>query len=268
MRNFSCKQLASLAILTMASMQANAIISIRPVVTDDHQHNRRAAKSFMLNGYENSQLKFYTPELQSRELSTNNGRFTIKPTGKDNYHVLVAHKQHNGVIQSAIRYVYFNGKPSGHSPAEITALEKAALEIVPDPLPREHWHYKAGDAIAFVVRFKGSPYASIPVTLSTSHASILEAVTDAQGRVFFTLPDDFPHTRAGRDNNPPAELLLHAKLSDDQQRYATWLSADYRANPQHWQQRTLGALVAGGGFVTGALITGLGFRRRHQGDKK
>ena len=261
------RQLVAGLLLCLSSMQASAAMSIRPLADDAHGHHRGAAKKFVLNGHENSRLQFYTPTLQSRDIDTDNGRFQLRATGMDNYHVLVARAERKGVELSAIRYVYFNGKPSGRSPAQLTALEKSTLEIVPDPLPREHWHYRAGDTIAFVVRFRGRPHASIPVTLSTSHASVLEAVTDAQGRVFFTLPDDFPETRPGRNANAPAELLLHAKLSDRQQQFASWLSADYRASPEHWQDRTLGALVAGGGFVFGALITGLGFRRESTGGR-
>ena len=265
--NFSKLSLVTLS-LSIVCMDANAVMTIKPIPLDGHQHNRRAPKQFILTGYENSAVKYLTPDLQSKNIQTDKGHFALKPTGKDNYHVLVAKRQHNGVQESAVRYVYFNGKPTGHSPEEITSLQKSELEIIPDPLPREHWHYKAGEQVSFVVRFQGNPHASLPVTLATNHASILKAVTDSQGRVFFTLPNDFMNIKAGRNANKPGALLLHTKLEEQGQTYATWLSADYQVNPEHWQNRTLGGLVATGGFIFGAFITGLGFKRRDEKDKK
>ena len=142
-------------------MDAYAVMTIKPIPKDDHEHNRRAPKLFKLTGHENSQLKFITPDLQRKDIKTDKGRFAIKPTGKANYHALFATRLHNQVQESAIRYVYFNGKPTGHSPREITSLAKAELEIIPDPLPREHWHYKAGEKSQFYRAFSGHA-ASIP----------------------------------------------------------------------------------------------------------
>jgi hypothetical protein len=262
------KQLLASLLLGGMTLQATAALVIRPVPADPHQHNRRAGKLFKLSEHQDARVTLLTPDLQSRELPMSNDRISFKPSGQDNYHVLLASRQHQGVQQTAIRYVYGFGKPTGYSPSQLTALEKAPLEIVPNPLPREHWHYRAGDRIAFVVRFQGVPIASTPVSLSTRHASILQAMTDTQGRVFFNLPDDFPETRPGRNNNPASELLVHSKYSENGKDYATWLSADYQADPRHWQHRNLGALVAGGGFIFGAFITGLGFRNNRQGGKK
>lgn len=252
----------------LISANAQAIMTIKPLPMDGHQHHRGAAKPFALNGFENSTLTFITPELEQKKISAENGRFSLRPTGKDNYHAVVASRIHNQVHESAIRYVYFNGKPTGRSPSELTSLQKATLEIVPDPLPREHWHYKASDEISFVIRFKNQHLASLPVTLSTSHATILEATTDTQGRVSFTLPDDFQQVKPGREANKSGEILVHIKYADNDQQYASWLSADYQVNPAHWQDTGMGALVATGGFAFGAFITGLGFRRNNKESKQ
>lgn len=254
--------------LGIMALDVSAIMAIRPVPMKGHQHDRSAPKVFNLTGFENSQIKFITPDLQSSDIETTDGKISIRATGKNNYHVLYALRNNNGVEESAIRYIPFNGKPTGHSPSEITSLNKTDFEIVPDPLAREHWHHKAGDSVAYVVRFKNRPVASLPVSLATSNSSIVKSITDKQGRVTFTLPDDFANTKPGKRANKPGELLIHAKYSDNNKAYATWLSSDYQVDPKHWQSTELGTMVLGGGFLIGAFITGLGLKRNKQKGKK
>lgn len=268
MTAFNIRNWTALLLLCTVAVPAQGMMTIKPTPQDHQGHQRRGPKLLTLNGFENSRLTLITPTLEQRELSSEQGRIRLKPTGMDNYHVLVASRRHNDVEEAAIRYVYLHGKPSGHSPTELTALQKTDFEIVPSPLPREHWHYKSGDTITFLLRFNGRPLAGVKTSLSTSHGSILYQVSDANGRLHFELPDDFAQTRPGHDANPPAELLLHARYNDGNAQYATWLSADYRADPSHWQPGDFGLMIAAGGFLVGAMITGLGFRNKHSRDKK
>lgn len=261
-------QLTLAALLGVVTLHASATMVIRPMPADEHQHDRSAAKMFMLNGYENSSIQLWTPDLQTQEIISDKGHISLKPTGRDSYHLLIAQRGNNGTHETAIRYIPLRGKPSGHSPSELTAFDKTRLDIVPDPLPREHWHYKAGDTIQFIVRFDGRALASNPVSLSTSHGSLLRTTTDEKGRAIFTLRDDFPETRPGRSNNESAELLVHTKHSDNENNYATWLSADYQVNPAHWRDTGLGVMVASGGFIFGAFVSGLGFRARKNTKRK
>jgi len=252
-------------VFILMSMDASAMLVFHPQPAAEHQHDgRRMAKVFQLTGHENSRISLISPDLKRRELSADNGQVKFNPTGIDNYHALLATREFQGVQEVAIRYVYAFGKPSGSSPSQLTQLSKAELEIIPDPLPREHWHYKAGHKAAFLVRFRGHPLAYNSVILYTSYASILEATTDTQGRVLFKLPDDYPITQAGNNANPAAEMMLHVKHTDNGQQYASWLSADYRANPEHWKNTQLGVMVTTGGFLFGAFMTGLGRRTNHK----
>ncbi|TNF34649.1 MAG: hypothetical protein EP315_06920 [Gammaproteobacteria bacterium] len=246
----------------MSALDASAIMTIKPKpVEAGHEQHRRAGKTFILTGHENSQITLITPDLKSITIATDNNEIRYKPTGMDNYHALVATRHHNDVIETAIRYVYSFGKPSGYSPKQLTEFSKSSLEIVPDPIPREHWHYKGGSEAAFIIRYNNKPLAATEVSLSTSNASIVKAVTDAKGRAVFALPDDFTPSKPGRGNEF-AELLVHVKHQHQNQQYATWLSADYEANPAQWRSTGTGTMVATGGFVFGALITGLGFRNK------
>lgn len=259
----SLQQVIICSLLCLITVNANASLIIRPAPADEHSHNRRAGKTFSLYGHKDSTVQMITPDLKTHQLKAINGKLNFKPTGKDNYHVLIAKREHNKVNETAIRYVYSFGKPTGKSPSELTAFNKSELEIIPAPLPREHWHYKAGSQATFIVHFNGVPLPSANVSLSTSNASLLSSTTDTQGRVAFKLPDDFKQTLAGNRANKPAELLLHVKHHDKQNQYSTWLSADYRVNPAHWRDTNLGVMIAGSGFIFGVLLTGLGFRAKH-----
>jgi len=257
-------------LLCVTAFPASASLVIRPKPVDNHQHNRRAEKIFTLTGQENSTVTMLTPDLQQSQLKINNGEIKFKPTGKDNYHVIIAKRFFNNVQQTAIRYVYSFGKPTGKSPSELTGFKKSALEIIPAPLPREHWHYKAGHQATFDIHFKGKPVADTKVSLSTSHASLLQAKTSSQGRVVFDIPDDFAQTHAGDRANQPGDFLVHVKHTEKKQQYATWLSADYQVDPAHWRNTQLGVLVAAFGFTVGLIITGSGSRKiiKKNGDNK
>ncbi len=252
-------QLLLAATLAMMSLDASAIMAIKPKpVEPGHEHHRGMGKVFTLTGFENSTVTQITPDLKLKKLGTNQKQIPFKSMGKDNYHALVASRINNGVEESAIRYIYGRGKPTGHSPKALTQLEKSTLEIVPDPIPREHWHYKAGHEAAFIVRYQQQPLASVSVSLATDRASIVNATTDAHGRVVFTVPDDYQVDKPGRRENKPAELLVHVKHEDNDQHYASWLSADYEANPKQWKSTQMGVFVAAGGFIFGTILTGLG----------
>ena len=248
--------------LSFTAFQASASLVFRPKPAQDHQHNRRAGKVFTLTGYEGITVTMLTPDLVESQLDINNGSIKFKPTGKDNYHAIIAKRFHNNVQETAIRYVYSFGKPTGKSPSELTGFKKSELEIIPAPLPREHWHYKAGHKAAFSIHFNGKPVADSKVSLSTSNASILHAKTDSLGQVEFNIPDDFTDTRAGDRANKPGDFLVHVKHTDNNQQYATWLSADYEVDPAHWRNTQLGIMVAAFGFTIGLIITSTANRKR------
>lgn len=256
------RQLLLASTLSLMTLDASAIMTIKPKPAEPgHEHHRGMTKIFTLTGFENSSISQITPDLNIIKLGSEQQQIPFKSMGKGNYHALVASRNHNGVEETAIRYIYGRGKPTGHSPKELTELEKSTLEIVPDPLPREHWHYKAGHEATFVVRYQYQPLPSVTVSLATSRASIVTANTDAEGRVRFTVPDDYKVEKPGRRANKPAELLLHVKHQHNDKAYATWLAADYQANPEQWKSTEMGALVATGGFIFGAFITGLGLKK-------
>ncbi len=237
---------------------ARAELVWQPAGGDSPRHG-----GYVLKGATDAETRLLTADLGSRELTPEDGLFRPPRTGQNNYHALVASQQREGRTETAIRYVFRHGRPTGHSPSELTGLEKTRLEIVPDPLPREHQRYRAGEEAAFLVRFDGRPLAGQAIILTTSHGTAMEAVTDRRGRAVFTLPDDFETTRPGRRANRPAELVLTAETEG----HVTTLSAAYHVDPGHWQRTAPGLGVALVGMVAGVAGWG-GVRRLARPDRR
>lgn len=222
---------------------------------------RMAAKMFHLEQGEGAHAYLLHPDLEKQPLGTvdQQGMLKFRPSGKENYHALVAVRESEQLTEAAIRYVFLHGKPVGRSPSELTHSDKLELEIVPNPLPREHWRHVANQEVAFLLRFRGRPLGNFPVSVSTSNGSKLEFRTDAKGLLTISVPDDFESVRPGRRNNPPAEWRIKASYEKAGYQFRTVYSEAYHADPKHWQPLSWGlAAVAGGMLVTGVV----GFRRR------
>jgi len=188
-------------------------------------------------------------------LEPNEGKFAIPKTGLDNYHALVAEKTTGNVIESAIRYVSLRGKPSGHSPSELTAQQKASFEIVPAPLPREHWHYTSGKNAVFTLRLLNEPIAGAMVFLTTANGTTVDTITDSNGKFAFQLPEDFEKIIPGRRKNAPVEFRIEAEVEKDGKQYFSSLSDKYYVNPNHWQSFQGGLLVMALGMGVGLFFT-------------
>jgi len=225
------------------------------------KHGHLARATITLTDGVGAAAQLWLPTLERRPLGIDHGAALLKPSGMDNYHLLYAVREGTGVHETALRYHYLNGKPSGQSPAELIFAVKAPLEIVPAPLTREHARYLSETTAAFIIRYQGKPLANQTVMLETSNGTHLDNTSDARGRISFTLPDDFHHVAVGRDNNPPADFFLVTRHGDNGIEYRTSLSAAYHINPRHWQSSS-GALWSGlAGFVCGLGVLGVVARR-------
>lgn len=224
-------------------------------------HGRPGAEQIDLLYGDGASAVMWLPTLAQRPLALDQGSARITPSGMDNYHLLYAVRETAAVHETALRYHYLRGKPSDRSPAELVYAEKAPLEIVPAPLPREHSRYQSATRVTFLLRFQGKALVDHPVTLETTNGLRTGLISDARGRITFELPDDFQRVAIGRDNNAPAEFFLHTRHSDGHRDYVTSLSAEYHVNPRHWQSQS-GALWSGlAGLMTGLGILGFVARR-------
>jgi len=221
---------------------------------DHHGHGRRGPKPIAIEAAGNARIRFWQPDLESRELTPEAGRVTLPRTGISAYYALVVEWQRPDEKRALIRYEYQNGRPAKNSPSELLAAEKTDLEIVPDPLPREHYRYLSGTRWDFLVRFQGRPVHGAAVILRSAHGTELTATSDVDGRVSFTLPDDFPDVQPGRAANRPAELTLETRYQGPNRAYLTRLSTVYHVNPAHWQSIPWGIGVTAMGLLAGLLV--------------
>jgi hypothetical protein len=217
-------------------------------------HDRHGSKQFMLENAEGASITLWKPDLTSQPLKPSHGGFALPGTGMDNYHAIVAERTWGGSSESLIRYAYLFGRPSKHSPRELTAAVKTDLEIAPDPIPREHYRYYSNHTWGFRLRLHGLPAAGVPLTLRTDNGTNLEAVSDDTGRVVFLLPDDFPHVQDGERDTRSAGFTVSAEKHEAGIDYRTTLAADYQINPDHWQSTPLGLMAAGFGMLAGGLL--------------
>lgn len=230
-------------------------------------HASRGAAAALLGVPEGASAVLWKPDLERQPLEVKGGGVGFPRTGMGDYHAIVAEWEGESAREARIRYLYMRGRPSGHSPGELLAEAKTELEIVPDPLPREHYRYNSADRWGFRVRFREAPLAGVPVWLETAHGSGLEARTDAEGRVAFELPDDFPSVTPGRRATPPAGYSLSVEHAGGRGRFHTVLLADYHAGPHHWQSTGWGLGVLALGLVAGLAVSRIGSEQTHRGRK-
>ncbi|MCU7948313.1 MAG: hypothetical protein KZQ72_17050 [Candidatus Thiodiazotropha sp. (ex Cardiolucina cf. quadrata)] len=155
----------------------------KPIEQPAHDH--RGAKQITLENGEGATITLWKPDLSTQTLNLEHGGITIPKTGLDNYHVVVAEKDWGNHKEAVIRYEYMFGRPSKQSPSKLTAVEKTDFEIVPDPIPREHYRYHTLQTWGFLVRLHGKPLSNLELTLQTTHGSQQTVISDQYGRVEF-----------------------------------------------------------------------------------
>ncbi|PVV14449.1 MAG: hypothetical protein B6D77_03285 [gamma proteobacterium symbiont of Ctena orbiculata] len=217
-------------------------------------HHRGGEKRIILENGENASITLWKPDLSTEPLTLEHGGVTLPKTGMDNYHAILAEKDWGDHKEAVIRYEYRHGPPSKQSPSRLAAQQKTEFEIVPDPIPREHYRYHSRQTWGFLLRFQGQPIGDHKVELQTANGSHLSATTDATGRVEFRIPDDFPGLVEGERDRRMGDFAVSSEYLQHDRRFTTQLSAGYRVSPEHWQSTPLGLLVVGIGFIAGGFI--------------
>ncbi len=218
-----------------------------------HQH-RRGPKTIHLENVDNAVITFWNPDLSTQSLQAESGVITLPRTGVDSYHAVVVERNLGDKVDTLIRYEYLRGRPSKVSPSELAGARKTRFEIVPDPIPREHYHYHSNQTWGFILLQDGKPVGNTKVVLRTDHGSQAEGVTNQTGRVSLLIPDDFPDMQPGERDERSADFKVTAENQVNGIQYRTVLSADYRVNPAHWQSFGWGIAVTGIGFLVGGFI--------------
>lgn len=193
------------------------------------------------------------------------GGFKVATGKVGNYHWLQATEVSPlGVVTASTAHYFANPGPA---PTAMLQVPKADLEIVPQPLPREHWQYHAGETWAFRVRFQGQPLPNLGVRLETAGGTQQVYRSDADGVIRVTFPMDVPdgapagghdHGRGGR-----VPFVLAAGFTDPAGRYyLTGFNQVYGAAAQAGRSLPLGlGFLALGGAAAWPLVR----RRKENG---
>jgi hypothetical protein len=183
-----------------------------------------------------------------------------------NYHWVVAREESAEVVKVASTAWYF-GNP-GDSPRELLNVVKHELEIVPEPLPREHARYRESEKWRFLVRLKGAPLANQPLLLETEFGSRTTFLTDAAGIATVLFPRDFrPAAKAEGDHGGHgrqlAKFVLSTEKEADGRRYLTAFNLTYAEDGDRNKSLGWGAAFGLAGMLAATPL----LRRRQKGSQ-
>lgn len=209
----------------------------------------------LMNSDSNASARLVLPDLTEQNLTFKLNTVMLPKPKMGGYYAMVAEGNSTDTTFSAIRYLSLHGRPSKISPTKLTALPKADLEIVPDPLHREHDRYTASKTYRFVAMFEGKPLGNTSITLETRNTPAHTYTTDAEGVAEITLPNDFRNVKPDRRANKPSEFLITLRHVANGTHYVSTFTMPYSANPNDfWQSQEWGAGAIFIGFLGGLLI--------------
>ncbi|MBZ0104803.1 MAG: hypothetical protein K8H84_04145 [Sulfuricella denitrificans] len=179
-----------------------------------------------------------------------------------NYYWVSARQEGNGQVTVASTPYYF-GEP-GPAPTRLLLEQKYELEIIPQPLPREHGAWRESEKWRFMLRFNGQPLANKALRMETEFGSKTSFTSDEKGMVTVLFPRDFKPVdkkaeQGGHSHGPRrAKFVLAAEHDDGGKHYLTAFNHTYSADAERGKN-----LLAGVGFgVFGMLLASPLLRRR------
>ncbi|MGE5027235.1 MAG: hypothetical protein ACM3JK_02045 [Betaproteobacteria bacterium] len=179
-----------------------------------------------------------------------------------NYHWVSAREEAEGKVTVAST-AYAFGNP-GAAPTRMLLEQKNELEIIPQPLPREHGAWRESEKWKFLLRFNGQPLAKKEVRMETEFGTKTAFASDENGMVTVLFPRDFKPVEkkaqtGGHDHGPRrAKFVLAAEHDDGGRHYLTAFNYTYSADAERDKN-----LLAGVGFgVFGMLLATPLLRRK------
>lgn len=232
----------------------------------------RAAAKLAVKNIQSAELEVFAAEGPDDRLRR---RFPVTPEGVrieavtpkiGNYHWVSAREEAEGKVTVAST-AYAFGNP-GAAPTALLLKQKNELEIVPQPLPREHGAWRESEKWQFLLRFNGQPLANKSVKMETEFGTKTAFVSDEQGMVTVLFPRDFKPAekrpeQGGHDHGPRrAKFVLAAEHDDGGKRYLTAFNYTYSADAERNK-----SLLAGAGFgVFGMLLAAPLLRRKKKNE--
>lgn len=182
-----------------------------------------------------------------------------------NYYWITARQEKDDQVTVASTAHYF-GEP-GPAPTRLLLEQKHELEIIPQPLPREHGAWRESEKWSFMLRFNGQPLANTALRMETEFGSKTGFVSDARGRVTVLFPRDFkpdekqPGQGAHSHGPRRARFVLAAEHDDGGKHYLTAFNFTYSADPDRSRD-----LFAGVGFGVFGMLLAMPLLRRRKPD--
>lgn len=200
----------------------------QPLLQKAPNANRRV-KLLRVDGMAASQLTVQAPTeageaTPAEQIPLHDGKAGVRVRGKlqGGWYRVGARSDDGNSRASTL--VYF-GNP-GPAPRHMLQASLPGLDVSPAILPTEHQHYQAGETWPFMVRMHGEPLAGQTVRLETSAGTARTFVSNEQGLVQVSFPDDFPPPE--QREKPPGGH--HHRFS---QQFVLSTRADSPNGPQH-----------------------------------
>lgn len=222
----------------------------------------RMAGSLGLKNIEAAQVTLYAPVRQISmdfPVTEQGARIEAVDPKVGNFHWVTARQDKEGTVIVASTVHAFNNP--GPAPTAMFLERKNALEIIPQPLPREHSSYRESEKWRFLVRFNGQPLANGKLKLETEFGSRSTFLTSQDGLATVLFPRDIkPAAENAPGGHGPrrAKFVLAVEHDDLGKHYLTAFNYGYGADPDRSR-----SLAAGAGFgVLGMLLAAPLWRRK------
>lgn len=183
-----------------------------------------------------------------------------------NYHWVSAREEAEGKVTVASTATYF-GNP-GEAPTALLLKQKSELEIIPQPLPREHGSYRESDKWQFLLRFNGQPLAKKEVRMETEFGTKTAFTSDAQGWVTVLFPLDFKPADPAKAHDQhmgprKGKFVLAVEHDEGGKHYLTAFNYTYAPDAATGKN-----LMAGAGFGVFGMLLAVPLLRRKKADNK
>ncbi|NGZ26798.1 MAG: hypothetical protein G8345_07905 [Magnetococcales bacterium] len=211
---------------------------------------------FSLKGGEASQVHIFSPVMEKevvvKPLNQGAGEVSLAG-GQGGYHWLAA-SWLEGEVERVATTAHFVALP-GPSPVSLLKAAKNPLEIIPQPLPREHQRYRGGETWPFLLRFAGEPLVDKGVVLYSQGQTPVTFRSDQTGmvRVTFPIPDEkASHGGKHGRHGPQFPFVLEVTHRQGERGYATTFAHSH--GPHHGRDLPYGAGLGLMGFVLGSFF--------------
>ncbi|MDD5181268.1 MAG: hypothetical protein PHT15_08425, partial [Gallionellaceae bacterium] len=201
------------------------------------------------------------------EMTLGGAKLEALPKVGNYYWVTAREEQGDKIIVAATSYYFSNPGPA---PTQMLLTRKNELELIPQPLPREHNSYRENEDWKFLLRFDGQPLPGQIIKLETQNGGKASFTSDAQGIATVRFPEDFKQAAekkeggGGHDHGPRrASFVLETEYAANGKQYVTAFNSTYAPDAYNGRSLALGA----GFTLFGMMLASPMLRRKPEAKK-